>query len=271
MDETRRAAKPKHGPALFDLLPRERGRRGTTRETPAENPGAMGQPSVDGAGGGTVEGMPQASHGATAERKALFELVGDRVHLSMTSVTGAVLVFALLLLLGAVYTVAYQSGVRVGVKHGYEEGRVAYTADAISEIEQARRQPPATHLISGLLDDAAAATRANGDQAGAAAVTKWIRDHTYIVVQEFLPGRADDALKAQAFLAREAVETEIVQYPSGSIQLITARGYNRDDPTQRQLANQLLEKVHRVGEAYFASRGGYKLEGYFKTLKSDSW
>jgi hypothetical protein len=37
------------------------------------------------------------------------------------------------------------------------------------------------------------------------------------------------------------------------------------------MAEELLKKLHAVGSKYYAGGGGYKLEGYFKTLKSDRW
>ena len=91
------------------------------------------------------------------------------------------------------------------------------------------------------------------------------------MAQEFTAGHADSARQAKAFLDGRGITTELVQYPSGSVQLITTQGYNRNDPTQRRLADELLNKVRAAGAEFFAQGGGYKLEGYFKTLKQDSF
>ncbi len=32
-----------------------------------------------------------------------------------------------------------------------------------------------------------------------------------------------------------------------------------------------LEEVHKIGKRFYAQGGGYKLKGYFKTLKGDGW
>jgi len=63
----------------------------------------------------------------------------------------------------------------------------------------------------------------------------------------------------------------LVRLSNGATQLITTQGYNRRDPTQHQMADQLLEKTRTLGAQYYAAGGGYKLEGYFKSLKSDTW
>ena len=91
------------------------------------------------------------------------------------------------------------------------------------------------------------------------------------MAQEFARPGIGDIAKAQAFLAEHGIETAPVQYESGSVQLITTQGYNHQDPTQKLMANELLKKLHAVRAKYYAGGGGYKLEGYFKTLKRDSW
>ncbi|MCH8146823.1 MAG: hypothetical protein IH987_02380 [Planctomycetes bacterium] len=63
----------------------------------------------------------------------------------------------------------------------------------------------------------------------------------------------------------------MVIQPRGSIQLITTQGFNRRDPAQKQMAAAALEEVHKIGKLFYAQGGGYKLKGYFKTLKGDAW
>lgn len=202
--------------------------------------------------------------------KKIFELEGDRITISLSSVSAAVVVFgALVIVLGA-YEMGRRNTSQDAFAIGYEEGRSHYSAQASSEIEQARLQEPATHLISGLLDDPSRPGDAGGENLSEG-ISHWVRGYTYVVVQEFVSGRTDDARIAQAFLAKYGVPAEVVQFPSGAIQLISRQGYNRSDPTQRVLAQTLRDRIHEIGAAYFKSGGRYKLEGYFKTLKGDSW
>ena len=132
--------------------------------------------------------------------------------------------------------------------------------------------PANTILVEDLLLDA---SKPMAEQAEASALSAkragWIRGHTYIIAQEFRADHVADADRAQAFLEARGVETKRIALTNGSVQLVTTQGYDRGDPTQSTLADQLLKKVKSIGKSYFADRGGYRLEGYFKTLKSDSW
>jgi hypothetical protein len=200
---------------------------------------------------------------------------GERIRFSLTSLTAAVAIFGLLILVLGAFEFGRRLGDQGGFRRGHAAGRVSYSADAMSEIEAARRQPPASGLVETLRPGSAGRALQSGTVSGETAEGSggsiWVRDYTYIVVQEFSVGREEDARQAQAFLAENDLGTEIVKYPSGAIQLITTQGYNRKDPTQRRLADQLQERVHALGVQYFAAGGGYRLEGYFKSLKGDTW
>ena len=164
-----------------------------------------------------------------------------------------------------------------GLKTGYEAGRASYAAEAASEIEVARAQPPATHLVSRLLEDPAPAEvpgEANRERKNARVpqTPGWIRDYTYIVAQEFTAGRLDDARQAREYLAEHGIPTAFIRGSGGgAVQLITEQGYNHGDPTQKRIAEELLKRIHDAGASYYAQGGGYKLKGYYKTLKSDTW
>ena len=213
---------------------------------------------------------------ATPER--VIKLDDDRVRISLSSVGCAVVVFALAVLAVGAFDLGRRRGDGQGFGRGYEAGRASYAADTISEIETARNQPPATHLVASLLerpdqdrqdvqDDQRPAPDSDMNRSAGA----WIRDYTYIVAQEFGSAHLDDAPGAQDFLAEHGIESALVQTPRGTAQLITVQGFDRSDPTQRKMADQLLQKVHAVGAQYYTDGGGYKLEGYFKTLKGDRW
>jgi len=280
--EIRRAAKTGRGPALFDLLPNGGGDGVQTPVVSSPVPTSRGGDGLTRAPGDLECHAPAmtavAGDGAVRSREPLIEFDGDRIRVSLTSVTSAAVLFVLLGVLAGAFGLGHAAGWKKGERRGFQEGQAAYSTQAISDIEAARRRPPETNVIRGLLDSppggAASSTESASPAAGEAGPrigSKWVRDHTYIVVQEFVSGRRADAVTAQAFLTREGIATEVVEFAGGSVRLITAQGFNRTDPTQRQLADQLLKRVHEVGQAFWSSGGGYKLDGYFKTLKSDSW
>jgi len=203
-----------------------------------------------------------------------FELVDGRARVSFTSLAAAGVVFAAMVAVLGAFELGTRSGHKAGFQRGFDAGRASYAADAMSEIELARSQPPATHLVSDLLQEGLPGLgESNAADAGDQNPKRveWIRGYTYVVVQEFAANSGEDVRLAEEFLAEHGVPTARVQLPSGAFQLITTQGYNRADPTQAQLADTLLEKVQETGARYFAAGGGYRLKGYFKTRKDDAW
>jgi hypothetical protein len=202
------------------------------------------------------------------------ELDGERIRVSLTSFSAALLVFVGLIVAFGAFELGRWSGEANGFTRGHAAGRESYEADVMDEIEAARNQPPATHLVNGLLGEPEGLAMAEHDPAesGAASTApQWIRGYTYIVAQEFSAGHDNAAGQAQEFLAVNGVATELVRLTNGGVQLITTQGYDRRNPTQRRMADQLLEKIHALGAQYYAAGAGYKLEGYFKTLTSETW
>lgn len=285
-------AKPKHGPALFDLLtdderepaealkvPRwwgHEGPRSRSRDT-GPTSARLGLPRAPVVPGLAVpEPAPEPWLGTT------LEMDGDRVRVTFTSVTLAAVIFALLALVIGVFALGRWSGAKGEFARGFDAGRTSYAADAMSEIEAARRQTPASEVIGSLLEEprpasqpaSPAAPAPSRDEPSAVKLSggvQWIPGHTYVVAQEFSVGRRDDALKAEAFLAQHGIGSAVVGLQSGATQLITTTGFDRDDPAQRRLADDLLRNVRAAGAAYAAAGGGYKLEGYFRKLKGENW
>lgn len=265
--------KSKRGTALFDLLTVGKRSGGDARREPrtpapgGENVGSPLRTETD------FPQAPDAFSAGTGRDVPLWELDGNRLRVSLTSVTAAAAVFVLLLLLGASFEVGRRQGHSGGLALGYETGRMSVAVEAESEIETARRQAPATHLVESLLEAPTRATSdgrndaPDNDPAETTVSTVWVTGLTYVVAQEFAPSNAENARHAQAFLADNGIDTETVERPNGWIQLITVQGYDRNDSAQRALADRLLDRLHAVGAKYYAAGGGYKLEGYFKTHK----
>ncbi len=277
-------SKSKRGPALFDLLGENELRRASANK-PTGWVGAapvatevMSVPALEPAP--PVDRSPTFhTPSADAAAKApFFELDGDRVRLSLTSISSAVVLFVGLVLLFGIYELGRRSGERSGFRAGHAAAAITTSpkaADPSSPIELARSQPPATHLVNSLLKESPMSKPTSPVSAaqGSAPVAagSWTTGQTYIVVQEFAGGRDADASRAQEFLAAHGIETGPVKLSSGAILLLTRQGYNHKDLGQKQQSDQFLQKVRSVGAKYFASGGGYKLEGYYRTRKADGW
>lgn len=285
-------SRPRGETALFDLL--DGGAAGSGGIAPVRsNPSASGpaadaprsavsgeQPVVLGSAR-TGSGRSDAAHGGVASgsaaRQPLFEFQDDCVRLTLTSVRTAVVVFLAIAVIVGAFELGGSRAHKTGFASGFEAGRASYTADTMSEIQAARLGPVSPDVVAGLLTTRPATVLGAYQQAvgettsSDAGETAWIPGHTYIVAQGFSAGRDADATQAQPFLASRGVETILVRFDSGASQLITVQGFNRTNPTQRTLADKLLERVHDAGADYFASGGGYRLEGYFATFKGDRW
>jgi hypothetical protein len=272
-------AKARRGPALFELLGEDGGRVVAMPRLPrwwsagrqaGDEPAAAPSPVAEAP---AVE--PLRPSNAPAQ---LLEISGDRVRVSLTSFSAGVAIFLVLAVLTAAYLVGSRSGDQAGFRRGYDVGRVA-AASAPDEVTAARSQPPATHLLAPLAvrtdasapRDESAKAKTAATPAPTASSTGWVKDLTYIVVQEFPASAAERAKNAQQFLAQRGVETEVVAISGGGVHLIGKQGYNHKDVGQKKLAEALLAKIRTIGGQYYAAGGGYKLEGYYKTLKRDTW
>ncbi len=293
--EARKMAKGKRGPALFELLGDDGGRTAGGVKVPSlwsrhnrivDLHAARAVRSAEDSAG-PLEAPPCSGVTSTGARP-FFEVAGERICVSFTSVAAAVAVFVALATVLVSYGVGARRGDDAGFRRGFDAGRAAGATAPGDEIATARKEPPATYLLGGLLEEAGSKTAGGGvreDRAapkGAAAAmprtpavsssaSGWVRDLTYIVVQEFPAASVDKARNAREFLGQRGVNAELAPLNTGTILLIATQGYNHKDPAQKRLAEQLLDKVRTIGTQYYAAGGGYRLEGYFKTLKRDTW
>lgn len=271
--------KSKRGPALFEVLGAESDQASSNLKVPNWWAG-----QDRGSSGGVIKLSSHPAAKETAKRPAplpettaeptkqpVLAFADGCLRLSLTSTYAAAAVFIAL----TVVFVVFELGSRSGFADGAKAGRASYMAETASEIDLARQQKPATHLVANLLNDAqpgaAKGTEKPSTKAAANAEPRWIKGFTYIVAQEFRTGREEDAGRAQAFLASHGVEATIIPLATGSTQLITVQGFNHGDSTQKRLAIRSLQEEHRIGGKYFAQGGGYRLKGYFKKLTGDRW
>lgn len=288
-------AKAKRGPALFELLGDDGSRSGGvkvpswwSKQTPPTDLHAARAARKAAESPPVVEEASRVFVDRSAPQP-LFAVEGDRVHASFTSVTAAIVVFLGLATLFVAYGLGARRGDEGGFRRGFDAGRAEGVGGSEDEIVTLRNQPPASHLVGGLLQESGAkptsgsgaredrpavkaATAAPANSPGSAVpATGWVRNLTYIVAQEFPAANVEKARNARDFLAQRGVNSELVPLNKDTTLLIATQGYSHKDPAQKRLAEQLLEKVRSIGTQYYAAGGGYKLDGYYKTLKQDNW
>lgn len=268
--------KSKNSPALFELL------RGKPKADPGVAPWTAGTASrteQSGVPRVTTDGprILRDDPGAGDEDapNPLFEVDGPSLRISLTSKSGAVVVFAALLVILGIYAAGRASGRSQAVA----DFRASQPTVETSELDEVRSRPPSPHLVSDLVLGAQPATRPAEATTPArpapadpvAPKGTWTQGLTYIVAQEFNKGQLDDAKRALEFLDQHGVPAAVVPLKSGDIFLITTKGYNRSEAAQKKASDDLLERVRAIGEKYFKAGGRFRLEGYLKKLNADSW
>jgi hypothetical protein len=279
-------ARGKRGPALIELIDKAedsstrvpnwwRGRGEETVQGDAPRGGShVAQPAQGGVD------APESDWGAP---RGFLSVRGDRVVMSLTSVSAGIAVFVLILLVGASFLIGRREGRAKGLVEGFERGKASVGADALSEIEAARKTAPNREIFDGLASNPVdgheppkrLAPESNTPSIQAEANegdSVWVKDHTYIVVQEFKAGDRSDAEAAKLFLAGHGVETVILD-SSGNYpyRLVATKGFNRDDPAQREWCDAFHDKIKRLGDQFVKAGGRYDLQGYQKRVTGNGW
>ena len=286
-------AKSKHRPALFELLKSTDGEGTVGRAAPEA--AERGQPPTEVAptsavasrapvGTATAPGSGEAARlREGSAREQICEVESQRIRFSLTQGTATIAVAAVVLVLAGVGYVGYC----VGEERGKEKGRLAIQEPVLDDIEQARQALVTRNLFNGIGDDPTVAVgdlTAETSARGAASPVPeaydtpevpWVPGHNYLVVQDFRNDARGDAVRARDFLVENGVQAAILELersgPYGH-RLITVTGFNLDDPVQKRLADEYVEKVRRIGRAYSESGGRYDFQSaYFKKLTGNHW
>lgn len=274
----------KDGPALFELLRKQREEEAAARLAAEAQPSRAAQPSSTGPGSVALSAdapirmtrtaedeaaqsrdvsTPRAAGsdrplsaavengGAGSDGRAMF-----RWEFSAATLAGAALGL-LVLMVGA-----FLMGRSFGYQSGVTDTRLSVQAAAMSDIDAAMVRAQRTGLPGG---------SAGSTVSGASGSGGWIEGLDYVVVQEFGRGREQDVAAAGQFLHDHGIETAVVTFPSGSSQLIATRGFDRKDAPEKVEAESFLSRIHELGRKFKAGGGHYHLQGYFKTYAGDRW
>ncbi|MBI1826720.1 MAG: hypothetical protein HY287_17660 [Planctomycetes bacterium] len=210
-------------------------------------------------------------------------LEGDRIRITFSSLTAAIVLFLFSLSL----LLAFGWGARRGETRGLQRGLAAQSqaSDPVrqDEISAVRERKPSSELIKDIavgpqnpVIQASKPVIAPKElpahsTAQEQAAPNWVKDRTYIVAQEMPASAMASAQTAQEFLVRGGVQTTIIKPNDRTLLLVTTHGYNHKDGAEKHQSEQLLDRIRALGTEFYAAGGGYKLEGYYRTLKRDAW
>ncbi len=282
-------AKTKQGPALFELLKGTREHRADARrQAPGEPPQDEVLVREDRRESRTPPGLPPGTGESTrppveSKERSFCEVSGGCVRFSLTQRAATIVLAVVVLALVGMFYVGYH----LGEVRGKEKGRRAVQARVADEIEEARRAAPTRNLFDGIGNDPTAAVTGRGGEpparGPAAAVggnyvahdVSWVSGHNYIVVQDFKSDAWSDAVRAREFLEENGVGTTILELERSETykyRLMTVTGFNLDDTVQKKLADEYLNKVRDIGQAYSEGGGRYDFQSaYFKKLTGNHW
>jgi hypothetical protein len=158
--EARKMAKGKRGPALFELLSDDGGRTAGGVKVPnwwsrhnriVDLHAARAVRSAEDSAG-PLE-APPCSTVTSSGTRPFFEVAGERICVSFTSVAAAVAVFVAIATVLVSYGVGARRGDDAGFRRGFDVGRAAGAAAIGDEIATVRKEPPATYLLGAQLEN----------------------------------------------------------------------------------------------------------------------
>lgn len=210
----------------------------------------------------------------------LVTIDGPRLVLSFSTFSAGVAATLLIALVVGAFWIGQASGRTRGQAEGFATARESIQAQALNDIELARKSPPRRELFAGMPSspvehDSGEAKSVKKRAADSQAVKnqtqqpRGVRGHTYIVVQEFRTEDRAEAEEARRFLQKHKIETTIITSETKSTykyRLVTRRGFNCDDPLQKKRCNDLHAKIREVGELFVKAGGRYNLQGYQKKV-----
>jgi len=249
-------SKPKNAPALFEMMRQDNPASDSTASAP-----------VDSGHFGGTDGTIKNQH---AHRSPMVRSQGDRVHFSLSTLSLAMAVFTLVLLLVVAFELGRRSGIRAG--QGLEFDRLH--GEASEELLQVRDQKPNPSVLEDLdlMETTVEAEQARAQHDELSALPGRQVGWNYIWIETF--NTQEEALNAQSFIKNNSVESTIHHLvQSQRWGLFSTEGFNFKIPEDRDKCEQLQEKIKVIGQAYAKSGGRYRFHQCYPVLRKtdDTW
>lgn len=239
--------KSKNALALLEVLRREDIR-------PAA--GDSNDPST---GPSTRPPATQVSAATGGTPQALVRADGDRLKFSVSTLTLAMVLFGVFVVLGG----AFALGRHLGYDSGWQAA--AYRAQMIADDEflDLREQPPSPGVLQDLDVVTDAVNREHARQRRAAHVGQvgFIDDLNYVWIETFATKR--DATTACAYLKNKEIESTLIEN-GGKWVLISMEGFDYGLAEEKTACQQLSARIREVGQQYLQAGGRYGFKCYVK-------
>ncbi len=239
--------KSKNALALLEVLRREdiNPKAGGSEDTSTSRPARPPASQVAAATGDSPQPLVQSQ--------------GDRLKFSVSTLTLAMILFAVFVVLAG----AFALGRHLGYDSGWQAAADRAQVIADDEFIDLRAQPPSPGLLQdlGLVTDAVNREHAQQRRAARAGQVGFVDDLNYVWIETFTT--KSDASAAREFLKNEEIESTLIEN-GGKWVLISTEGFDYGLAEEKAACQQLSARVREVGRQYLEAGGRYGFKCYAK-------
>ena len=247
--------KSKNALSLLEVLRRE----DMKPAAGGSNATSIGQPAQSPA--------PQARAAKGDSPQTLVRAEGDRLKFSLSTLTLAVVLFAVFVVLAG----AFALGRHLGYDSGWQAAAERAQMIADDEFLDLREQPPNPGVLLdlGVVSDAVNRENAQQRKAARAGQVGFIDDLNYIWIETFKTKGA--ATTAREYLKNREIESTLIA-SGGKWVLISKEGFDYGLREEKAACQRLSARIKEVGQQYLEAGGRYGFKCYVKKkLPGSAW
>lgn len=192
---------------------------------------------------------------------------GDRIELSLSTLSLAVMLFVVGLLLVGAFAVGKNIGYESGLRRARGEAELL-SDDEFAELRDQPAQPEVLQDL-GSVEQRVVADAARERRETRPTQAGFVDNLNYVWIETF--SAQEDAARAQTYLRGRQVESVPIQR-NGKWILVSTEGFDYQIPEEKKASLDLLEQIKQIGREYFQAGGRYRFDGYVsKKRPGDNW
>ncbi len=247
--------KSKNALALLEVLRRSDMKPAGTdsEDSSAEQSAQVPSPQVAAATGGTAPASIQSD--------------GDRVKFSVSTLTLAMVLFAMFGVLGG----AFALGRHLGYDSGWQAAEDQALLIADDEFRDIREQPPNPGVLQDLdvVTDAVNREHVRQERAAHEGQAGFIDGLNYVWIETFT--NKDDAPTVREFLKSKDIESTLIASGNKWV-LVSSAGFDYRLPEEKAACQQLVARIRAIGQQYLKAGGRYDFQCFAnKKVPGSTW
>ena len=191
--------------------------------------------------------------------QALVQSQGDRLKFSVGTLTLAMVLFAVFVVLAGAFALGRHWGYDSGWQAAVDRAQII----ANDEFLDLREQPPSPGVLQDLdvVTDAVNREHAQQRRTARAGQVGFIDDLNYVWIETF--ATKSDATAAREFLKNREIRSTLIEN-GGKWVLISKEGFDYGLAEEKAACQQLSTRVKEVGQRYLEAGGRYGFKCYVK-------